>query len=778
MTVLICGSVIVQGSISASGQQPPEPSSISQGGGGSQSLIFGCTQYYPNIHCDPIRNIFESWTTVYDLTRIASTDIDPTFVAGKFNKAIAIKAEERNFLRMQQGGKYDLEAMTLYLSVRVENPDNFSGELVSYTDQFHYAGWGIEAVGSETGEKFVRVTLFNGTTNDLISPPIKVPSDQFLQIAATVDGNRLRVYLNGALAAETRNEDFVYSPVNATLTVGSGAWCSCRTLTAAYDELRIYSRTLSEQEIVAINTPADAARETEPNPFLFGGILVPKSKPPELVGQWTFDGDLKDRSASHNDARIYSLISGMTFTPDGRLLFNEKNTGKIRVMDSAGNVSPRPFFEVNDVFVGWEEGLLSIETHPDFLENRFVYFTYNYEDRNTKEIYLRLARVTDRDGIGTDFTLVFDKIMTSRGYHSGGAFTFDPTDKTIYLVVGDGTQHEKAQDLSTYLGKVLRINSDGTVPSDNPFPGSAIYSYGHRNAYGLAFDPNRLGILGESGAELYDEVNLLSPGANYGWPTLQPPNIAPEWFTNDTSEKPIRSYMQTPTFTQTIFYKGELYPTLTNTFVLGLFTGDLYSLSIDPNTRLLKEELRIELGIFPYEPVIGVAQSPAGEIYVAGYHIYKLGGPRLDEPQKSMFPIIINTTNIDVASVGYQKSDDSFSISLADRAGPSSVTAEISASSVDSDTQYSTLTALANDGETIVALPHTVTISGIRNSTVLSVTLPDDYSAGDELKLIVSKGSVSVTKAVPEFQPLVAVLMLVAIFAVVIGRNILIKNAH
>ena len=96
----------------------------------------------------------------------------------------------------------------------------------------------------------------------------------------------------------------------------------------------------------------------------------------------------------------------------------------------------------------------------------------------------------------------------------------------LYVSVGDATLGEPAQNTSLLYGKILRFNRDGTIPQDNPFPNSAVYTFGHRNVYGIAFDNNGTGLITENGEDLYDEINLIKKGGNYGHPNLQPMNIS------------------------------------------------------------------------------------------------------------------------------------------------------------------------------------------------------------------------------------------------------------
>ncbi|MFL8937348.1 PQQ-dependent sugar dehydrogenase [Rossellomorea oryzaecorticis] len=165
-----------------------------------------------------------------------------------------------------------------------------------------------------------------------------------------------------------------------------------------------------------------------------------------------------------------------------------------------------------------EAGFMGLVLHPDFKENQqaFAYYTYNAEDGTP---YNRVV-VLKRSGDAWDETRVLlDKIPSGAQYHHGGRLKIGPDGK-LYITTGDATQEEKAQDLSFLGGKILRINLDGSIPDDNPFADSPVYTYGHRNPQGLAW--NEAGKLygTEHGPNGYDEVNLIEAGKNYGWPEI------------------------------------------------------------------------------------------------------------------------------------------------------------------------------------------------------------------------------------------------------------------
>jgi hypothetical protein len=238
------------------------------------------------------------------------------------------------------------------------------------------------------------------------------------------------------------------------------------------------------------------------------------------------------------------------------------------------------------------------------------------------QVFNRLVRFKDVDNKGMEMQILLDKIPAVKGYHSGGALAFGPDDK-LYVTVGDATEHPFAQDPNTLIGKVLRMNRDGTVPADNPDPNSYVYTKGHRNAYGLAFN-SMTGIITENGEAAYDEINVIAKGGNYGFPTFQPANMPPELADPSTSILPARSYYETVAPTQAIFYTGDTILELKNMFLFGTFTGDIYAVAIDPDTKKVVAEERIDLYPTLFTPVIGIAQAPNGDIYYGSYAIFKL----------------------------------------------------------------------------------------------------------------------------------------------------------
>lgn len=216
----------------------------------------------------------------------------------------------------------------------------------------------------------------------------------------------------------------------------------------------------------------------------------------------------------------------VVLAPDGRLFVTER-PGRVRIvrLGAGGGLQTEPWGRVPArANPDAERGLLGLALDPDFARNGFVYLYYSYAAPGGATLN-RLVRMHDTNGSGTDETTLLDNIPGSTN-HDGGRIAFGPDGK-LYVATGDGEQQARAQDRGSLGGKILRLERDGSVPADNPFAGSPVYSLGHRNVQGLAFQPDT-GVLyatehGPSGffpACCQDEVNRIEAGANYGWPIV------------------------------------------------------------------------------------------------------------------------------------------------------------------------------------------------------------------------------------------------------------------
>lgn len=209
------------------------------------------------------------------------------------------------------------------------------------------------------------------------------------------------------------------------------------------------------------------------------------------------------------------------FSPDGRVFLTER-PGRIRVIKS-GSLQAEPWLTLDVAEVG-EAGLLGLALDPEFGRNHYVYAALTY--REAGSLKNRLVRLRDdpRTNTGHLDRVLLDGVPGAPN-HDGGRVKFGPDGK-LYLTMGDAQESSRAQDRASLSGKILRLNADGSIPSDNPFPGSPVYSYGHRNPQGLAWQPGTGRLYatehGPSGFPecCRDEVNLVEPGRNYGWPVI------------------------------------------------------------------------------------------------------------------------------------------------------------------------------------------------------------------------------------------------------------------
>lgn len=234
---------------------------------------------------------------------------------------------------------------------------------------------------------------------------------------------------------------------------------------------------------------------------------------------------------THAAAVMYgkrAIVTGLdnpvtfTFAPDGRIFYGERFTGEIHIFDPATRQDE--LFSSFSVGQQQEQGLLGVLLHPDYPAKPFVYvyLTRDLSGGAGTDLRNEILRIRDVGG-----TAGRTKVLMSNSVgpaHNGGELAFGP-DGMLYALIGEKTAPANAQDLSTVFGKVIRMTPNGEVPADNPFVGRTgvngyLYDYGHRNGFGLAFDPISGDLWqSEAGPECNDEINRIIPGRNYGWGT-------------------------------------------------------------------------------------------------------------------------------------------------------------------------------------------------------------------------------------------------------------------
>ena len=196
----------------------------------------------------------------------------------------------------------------------------------------------------------------------------------------------------------------------------------------------------------------------------------------------------------------------LEFLDDGTALVTERNTARIRRVESDGELTD--IGEVPGVSASGEGGLLGIAVHRDWL---YAMFTAGGDNRVVRMEF-------DGESLGEPEVIV--EGLPKAGNHNGGRIVFGPDDM-LYIGAGDASDAATAQDLDSPAGKILRVTPDGDVPDDNPFDGSPVWSYGHRNVQGLAFDDEGRLWASEFGQKTWDELNLIEAGENYGWPAVE-----------------------------------------------------------------------------------------------------------------------------------------------------------------------------------------------------------------------------------------------------------------
>lgn len=164
-----------------------------------------------------------------------------------------------------------------------------------------------------------------------------------------------------------------------------------------------------------------------------------------------------------------------------------------------------------------EAGLLGFILHPNFSESKKAFAYYTYEADNSR--MNRIVELTLSNGHWEETSLLLDDIPSGSTHH-GGRIKIGPDEK-LYATTGDASKPELAQSKDSLAGKILRLNLDGSIPPDNPFPDSFIYSYGHRNAQGLSWASDETMYASEHGANANDEINQIEKGKNYGWPEIE-----------------------------------------------------------------------------------------------------------------------------------------------------------------------------------------------------------------------------------------------------------------
>lgn len=317
----------------------------------------------------------------------------------------------------------------------------------------------------------------------------------------------------------------------------------------------------------------------------------------------------------------------IAFMPDGRMLVTEKR-GNLRVVGEDGTLSD-PLSGVPEVDARGQGGLLDVAIDPAFGDNRLVYLSFAESGEGGSGTAVARGRLSDDLNALEDVEVIFrQQPKVASTAHFGSRLVFDREGR-LYITLGERSQAQfrtQAQDLGSHLGKIVRINADGSVPQDNPFVEQEgmlpeIWAYGVRNVQAAALHPET-GVLWEieHGPRGGDELNIIEPGANYGWPLV---TLGVEYSGSPLPDAVEHKegmvdaiYSWTPVIAPSgmLFYDGDAFPDWQgDLFVGGLASTALVRLAVDGDSVVGEERLLEKLGL----RIRDVAQAPDGSIYVA-----------------------------------------------------------------------------------------------------------------------------------------------------------------
>ncbi len=311
---------------------------------------------------------------------------------------------------------------------------------------------------------------------------------------------------------------------------------------------------------------------------------------------------------------------GMAFLPDGRMLVTER-PGRLRIVSPEGKISP-PVSGLPKIAAVGQGGLLDVALHPDFKTNKLVYFSYSEPGAGGQGTAAARGRL--EGNALKDVRVIFrQKPKLSSVVHFGSRLVFAP-DGTLYISMGDRGRMERAQDTRNHQGTIARVNDDGSIPKDNPFVGRAdalpeIYTYGNRNVQGMALNP-WTGIVWaqEHGPKGGDEVNILKPGANYGWPAITygidyDGSAISNLTQKEGMEQPLLHWTPSIAPSGMAFYDGDKFPHWKgDLFVGALKDRHLRRVDLDGGKVVRQEILLKELN----ERIRDVRAGPDGYLWV------------------------------------------------------------------------------------------------------------------------------------------------------------------
>jgi glucose/arabinose dehydrogenase len=321
-------------------------------------------------------------------------------------------------------------------------------------------------------------------------------------------------------------------------------------------------------------------------------------------------------------AKGITIPFGMAFLPDGNLLVTDRGEGRIWKVDPRRGTK-KALANVPAVHDKDQAGMLDIILHPDYANNGWVYYSFSMKDGDLNGTAVERARIR-RDSLVDRQRLFTTHPFFKNGAHYGSRFAFH--DGHLYFTIGERyALRDSAQLLGNHLGKVIRLRDDGGVPADNPFVGKPgarpeIWSYGHRNPQGLAIHP-ATGELWESehGPKGGDELNLVKPGRNYGWPVItygveySGATIGDGITQKEGMEQPVKYYKPSIGPSGLAIYNGDRFPAWKGNFFTGALALTHLNRLVVSDGKIVKEERLLSDRKWR---VRNVVQDPDGYLYI------------------------------------------------------------------------------------------------------------------------------------------------------------------
>ena len=294
------------------------------------------------------------------------------------------------------------------------------------------------------------------------------------------------------------------------------------------------------------------------------------------------------------------------FLPDGDALVTERDSGRLLRVSPSGDAK-----ELQTLPEGGsgEGGLLGVAVSPDYREDRYVYAYYTTEEDN------RVVRFR----IGEKPEPILTGIPVN-SYHDGGRIEFGP-DGMLYISTGDAGDSSNSQNRNSLGGKILRIEPDGSIPRENPFPGNPVYSYGHRNVEGLAWDAEGQLYASEFGENTWDEVNRIEAGNNYGWPEVEGEGGEARGYTDPITVWPTSE--ASPSGAE-ILVGGAMPRWEGDLFVTALRGQRLWRLELDDRGEVTGREKLLDGEVGRVRDVV---QAPDGSLWVSTSNRDSYGSP-------------------------------------------------------------------------------------------------------------------------------------------------------